>query len=148
MSEQNLAGMAAIVTGGGTGIGRATAIELASRGCDIALCGRRVEPLEETARAVTALGRKAHVASVDVGDAAAAAAFAAEVVKTIGKVDILVNNAGVTRDNLLMRMSEEEWDAVIDTNLKVNGVLEGKVNYTRVVGLIMDYYYHGPVSGV
>ena len=118
MSEQNLTGLAAIVTGGGTGIGRATAIELASRGCDIALCGRRVEPLEETARAVTALGRKAHVASVDVGDAAAAAAFAAEVVKTFGKVDILVNNAGVTRDNLLMRMSEEEWDAVVDTNLK------------------------------
>ena len=118
MPEQNLLGQAAIVTGGGTGIGRAIALELASRGCDIALCGRRVEPLEETAQAVAALGRKTHVASVDVSDGAAAAAFVADVVKAFGKIDILVNNAGVTRDNLLVRMSEEEWDTVVDTNLK------------------------------
>lgn len=108
----------AIVTGAGTGIGKAIALDLAARGCDLAICARRIEPLQETAAEIAKLGRKTFVASVDVTKGDAVQAFVADAVKALGKVDILVNNAGVTRDNLLMRMSEEEWDAVLDTNLK------------------------------
>lgn len=114
----NLEGKPAIVTGGGTGIGRAIALELARSGCPVAICARRAEPLAETAAAIEALGGRCIAASVDVSDSAAAAEFVARTIAEFGRLEILVNNAGVTRDNLLMRMSEEEWDAVIETNLK------------------------------
>ncbi len=108
----------AIVTGAGSGIGKAIALELASRGCDVAVCGRRLEPLQATAAEITALGRRAFAASADVSNGEAVTAFVADVQKAFGHIDILVNNAGLTRDNLLIRMSEEEWDAVLATNLK------------------------------
>ena len=108
----------AIVTGAGSGIGKAIALELASRGCDVAVCGRRLEPVQATAAEITALGRRAYAASADVSNGESVTAFVAEVLKTFGHIDILVNNAGLTRDNLLIRMSEEEWDAVLGTNLK------------------------------
>ena len=108
----------AIVTGAGSGIGKAIALELASRGCDVAVCGRRLEPVQATAAEITALGRRAYAASADVSNGESVTAFVADVLKTFGHIDILVNNAGLTRDNLLIRMSEEEWDAVLGTNLK------------------------------
>lgn len=108
----------AIVTGAGSGIGRAIALHLAECGCDVAICGRRLEPVQETAAAIEAAGRRAYAASVDVSNGDAVAAFVQSVQKEFGKIDILVNNAGVTRDNLLIRMSEEEWDTVLNTNLK------------------------------
>ena len=108
----------AIVTGAGSGIGKAIALELASRGCDVAVCGRRLEPVQATAAEITALGRRAYAASADVSNGESVTAFVAEVLKAFGHIDILVNNAGLTRDNLLIRMSEEEWDAVLGTNLK------------------------------
>ncbi len=108
----------AIVTGAGSGIGKAIALELASRGCDVAVCGRRLEPLQATAAEITALGRRAYAASADVSNGESVTAFVADVLKAFGHIDILVNNAGLTRDNLLIRMSEEEWDAVLGTNLK------------------------------
>ena len=111
-------GKVAIITGGGTGIGRATALELARGGCAIALCARRVEPLAETAAAIEALGGRCMTASVDVADGAAVSAFVADVIAKFGRLDFLVNNAGVTRDNLLMRMGDDEWDTVMATNLK------------------------------
>lgn len=114
----NFEGKTAIVTGGGTGIGRAIALELAKGGCAVAICARRSEPLEETAAAIKALGGRCFAAPVDVANGTAAAEFVAKTIAEFGKLDILVNNAGVTRDNLLMRMSEDEWDTVIDTNLK------------------------------
>lgn len=114
----DLGGKTAIVTGGGTGIGRAIALELAQSGCSVAICARRAEPLAETAAAIEALGGRCLAAPVDVTDGAAAAEFTAKTIAEFGGLDILVNNAGVTRDNLLMRMSEEEWDAVMGTNLK------------------------------
>lgn len=114
----NFEGKTAIVTGGGTGIGRAIALELAKGGCAVAICARRAEPLEETAAAIKALGGRCSAAPVDVANGTAAAEFVAKTIAEFGKLDILVNNAGVTRDNLLMRMSEDEWDTVIDTNLK------------------------------
>ena len=108
----------AIVTGGGSGIGQAIALGLAREGCDVALCGRRLEPLQETVRQIEALGRRALALSVDVSRGEAVQGFVDEVVKVFGRVDILVNNAGVTRDNLLIRMTEEQWDEVLTTNLK------------------------------
>lgn len=123
----SLQGKTAIVTGGGTGIGRAIALALAAEGCGVALCGRRVEPLNETAAAAGALGARCTVASLDVTDSAAVAAFVSETAKAAGSIDILVNNAGVTRDNLLMRMSDEEWRTVIDTNLT------GAFNFSKAV---------------
>ena len=108
----------AIVTGAGSGIGKAIALELASRGCDVAVCGRRLEPVQATAAEIEAMGRRAYAASADVSSGESVAAFVADVMKAFGHIDILVNNAGVTRDNLLIRMSEEEWDAVLGTNLK------------------------------
>lgn len=111
-------GKVAIITGGGTGIGRATALELVRGGCAVALCARRVEPLAETSAAIEALGGRCMTASVDVADGAAVSAFVADVIAKFGRLDFLVNNAGVTRDNLLMRMGDDEWDTVMATNLK------------------------------
>ena len=108
----------AIVTGAGSGIGKAIALELASRGCDVAVCGRRLEPVQATAAEITALGRRAFAASADVSNGESVTAFVTEALKAFGHIDILVNNAGLTRDTLLIRMSEEEWDAVLGTNLK------------------------------
>lgn len=108
----------AIVTGAGSGIGKAIALELAACGCAVAVCGRRLEPVQATAQEIEALGHKAFAASADVASGESVSAFVAEVTKLFGRIDILVNNAGVTRDNLLIRMSEEEWDSVLATNLK------------------------------
>src|SRR5262245_26596511 len=108
----------AVVTGAGRGIGRAIALKLASEGAEVACVSRSVENSEKVAIEVRALGRKAWAHAVDVADGAAVAAAAEKILADAGRVDILVNNAGITRDGLLMRMSEADWDAVLDTNLK------------------------------
>ena len=108
----------AVVTGAGRGIGRAIALKFASEGADVVCVSRPAENSEKTATEVRALGRKACALAVDVSDSAAVNAAAEKILAECGKVDILVNNAGVTRDGLLMRMSDADWDAVLDTNLK------------------------------
>jgi len=108
----------AVVTGAGRGIGRAIALKFAAEGADIACVSRTVENSEKVANEVRSLGRKAWAHAVDVADAAAVGAAAEKILAEAGKVDILVNNAGVTRDGLLMRMSDADWDTVLDTNLK------------------------------
>jgi len=108
----------AVVTGAGRGIGRAIALKFAATGADVACVSRTPENSEKVAAEIRALGRKAWAHAVDVADAAAVNAAAAKILAECGKVDILVNNAGVTRDDLLMRMSEADWDAVLNTNLK------------------------------
>src|SRR3989442_7544177 len=113
-----LAQQLALVTGAGRGIGRAIALKFATEGADIVCVSRRAENAEKVAQEVRALGRRAWAHAVDVADAAAVAAAAEQVLAETGRIDILVNNAGVTRDGLLMRMSEEDWDTVLDTNLK------------------------------
>ena len=108
----------AVVTGAGRGIGRAIALKFASEGADVVCVSRTAENSEKVAGEVRALGRKAWALAVDVSDAAAVNAAAEKILADCGKVDILVNNAGVTRDGLLMRMSDADWDAVLNTNLK------------------------------
>ena len=113
-----LANQIAVISGAGRGIGRAIALKLATAGADIVCISRTVENAEKVAQEVRALGRKAWSHAVDVADATAVTAVAGKILSEAGKVDILVNNAGMTRDGLLMRMSEADWDVVLDTNLK------------------------------
>jgi len=108
----------AVVTGAGRGIGRAIALKFAAEGADVACVSRTQENSEKVAVEIRALGRKAWAHAVDVADAAAVGAAAEKILAECGRVDILVNNAGVTRDDLLMRMNEADWDVVLDTNLK------------------------------
>jgi 3-oxoacyl-[acyl-carrier protein] reductase len=113
-----LANQIAVVTGAGRGIGRAIALKFASEGADVACVSRTAENSEKVANEVRALGRKAWAYALDVADAAAVTAAAEKILFEAGRVDILVNNAGITRDGLMMRISEADWDAVLDTNLK------------------------------
>ncbi|HYF13496.1 MAG TPA: 3-oxoacyl-[acyl-carrier-protein] reductase [Phycisphaerales bacterium] len=107
----------ALVTGASRGIGRAIAQRLAREGRHVVLVSRSEGPLNEARAAITDAGGKADVLAVDVGDRAAWAKALEGVVERHGRLDILVNNAGITRDNLSLRMSDEEWDSVISTNL-------------------------------
>ena len=114
----DLTGKAAIVTGGSRGIGRAIAVRLARQGADVAFSYRGNESAaEETKSAVEAQGRRAIARQGNVTDPAAANALVAAALETFGRVDILVNSAGITRDDLVMRMTDEAWHAVIETNL-------------------------------
>ncbi len=114
----HLANQIAVVTGAGRGIGRAIALKFAAEGADVVCVSRTAENSEKAADEIRALGRKAWAHAVDVADGAAVAAAGERILAEAGRVDILVNNAGVTRDGLLMRMSEADWDTVLDTNLK------------------------------
>lgn len=109
----------AVVTGGSRGIGRAIALSLAEAGADVAIfyAGNQTAA-EETIAAIREKGRKAEAFQVDVSRSDQVEQAFKEVQSSLGQVNILVNNAGITRDNLLMRMKETEWDQVIDTNLK------------------------------
>jgi 3-oxoacyl-[acyl-carrier protein] reductase len=113
-----LANKIAVITGAGRGIGRAIALKFAAAGADIVCVSRTMENAEKVAAEVRALGRKAWAHAVDVADASAVTAAVEKILAEAGKVDILVNNAGVTRDGLLMRMSEANWETVLNTNLK------------------------------
>lgn len=115
----SLEGKCAIVTGGGRGIGKAVCLELAAQGANVALCYAGSEAAaQETAAACEALGVKALAVRCDVSDAHQVTALMDAVMEQLGQIDILVNNAGVTRDGLLMSMKEEDFDAVLATNLK------------------------------
>jgi len=111
-------GKVAVVTGAARGIGQEISRRLAQEGADVALCDLQAEWLAETAGIVEGLGRKALSLAVDVGDSEAVNACINEVIKVFGKVDIMVNNAGITKDTLLVRMSDDDWDAVLRVNLK------------------------------
>lgn len=113
-----LANQIAVVTGGGRGIGRAIALKFAAEGADVVVVSRTAANSEKVAEEIRALGRRAWAFAVDVADSAAVTAAAEQILAATERVDILVNNAGVTRDGLLMRMSDEDWDTVLDTNLK------------------------------
>ena len=108
----------AVVTGAGRGIGRAIALKLASQGADIVAVDLKTDFVQETVEEVRKRGRKAWAVAANVSEAASVEAAAEQILKEAGRVDILVNNAGITKDGLLMRMSEADWDAVLDINLK------------------------------
>ena len=128
----HLEGKVAIVTGASRGIGRAVAINLAQSGADIVVNYSGSEgAAQETVEAVQALGRKAIKFKANVANADEVASMVEEAHKEFGHIDILVNNAGITRDGLLMRMKDEDFDAVIDINLK------GVYLVTKAVSKIM-----------
>jgi 3-oxoacyl-[acyl-carrier protein] reductase len=120
-----------IVTGGARGIGREIALLFAKEGSDIALCDVNAEALNSTAKEIEALGRKVLTGVVDVTKSGQVDSFTQKTLDNFGKIDILVNNAGITRDGLLVRMSENDWDLVLDINLK------GAFNCTKSVSRIM-----------
>ena len=135
----------ALVTGASGGIGAAVARALHAQGATVALCGTRVAPLEALA---ADLGERAFVTPCDLSDGAAVDALPKQAAEAMGGLDILVNNAGITRDNLFMRMSDAEWDAVIAVNLtaafrlmraSVRGMMKARwgriVSVTSIVGV-------------
>ena len=145
----DLSSKCAVVTGAARGLGQAIAVKLAEAGADVALCDLHSDGLQETAAKVRATGRRAEVYSVNVADADSVATGVKAIEVDFGKIDVLVNNAGITKDGLLMRMSEADWDAVLDVNLKgvflctkavMRGMMKQRsgaiVNIASVIGLM------------
>lgn len=128
MTEKQFEGRSAIVTGGTRGIGKAIVTELAKRGCSVAFnYSKSADEADALRTEIEKLGVKAYSAQCDVANTEAAAEFVGAVKEAFGTIDYLVNNAGITRDQLIMRMKEEDWDSVIDTNLK------GAWNFSKAV---------------
>ena len=135
----DLTGKCALVTGASGGIGADIARTLHAAGATVGLSGTRVDPLEALA---AELGERAHVLPCNLGDADAVAALPKQATEAMGTVDVLVNNAGITRDNLFMRMSDDEWQSVLDVNLTATfklckGVMRGmmKARWGRIVNI-------------
>ncbi|AGP61622.1 MULTISPECIES: SDR family NAD(P)-dependent oxidoreductase [Mycobacterium] len=113
----SMQGRVAVITGGGTGIGRASALVLAEHGADVVLAGRREEPLKATAGEIEALGRRALAVSTDVTDAAACQSLVDTTLAEFGRLDVLLNNAGGGETKSLMKWTDDEWHQVLDLNL-------------------------------
>jgi 3-oxoacyl-[acyl-carrier protein] reductase len=137
-----LDGKVALVTGAARGIGRAIAESLAAAGADVAVCDLKEEWLAETVAAIQQLGRKALALGVDVSDSAGVDQTIEKTVAGLGRLDILVNNAGITKDGLLMRMSDADWDAVINVNLR------GTFLFTRAVSKPMMKQRSGVIVNI
>lgn len=135
-------GRVAIVTGASQGIGETIARELAAEGATVVLVDVQRDKLEAVAGSIIAAGGRAEARDADVGDAAAADGVAAAVAAAHGRIDHLVNNAGITRDTLLMRMKEEDWDAVLRVNLK------GAFNFSRAVLRTMIAARYGRIVNI
>ena len=132
----------AIVTGGARGIGEAISLRLAAEGAKIAIVDILLDVAEETAKKFVELGYEAKAYAANVAKVEDAEATVKQVIADFGRVDILVNNAGITKDNLIMRMSEAEWDAVIAVNLK------GTFNFTKAVVSPMGRQRAGKIVNV
>lgn len=140
-------GRIALVTGAGQGIGRACALDLAEAGARVVLAARSIDKLEAVAAEIAEAGGEAHTVALDVGSAESVSDAFKQIQKDVGPVEILVNNAGITRDGVAVRMSEEDWSAVLETNLTgafrcakaaMRGMMKARwgriVNITSVVG--------------
>jgi len=132
----------ALVTGAAQGIGKAIAETLAKEGANVAICDVNIEKAEETAKELAKLGIKTAAYKTNVSVAAECDALIDSTVKDLGKLDILVNNAGVTRDGLLIRMSEQDWDLVIAINLK------GTFNCTKAAVKTMMKARYGRIINI
>ncbi len=137
-----LEGKIAIVTGASRGIGRCTALQLAQSGADLIVCARSEAPLKELVVEIEALGRRALAVVVDVVNTEDVKNLIDQALATFGRIDILVNNAGITRDGLLLRMKDADWDAVLDTNLKSAFLL------TRAVAKSMSKQRSGRIINI
>jgi len=131
-----------VVTGGARGIGFVIAGEFARNGSDIALCDVNEENLAKAKNELEKTGRKVYIQKVDVTKPAEVQTFIQNILDNFGKIDILINNAGITRDNLLVRMGEAEWDAVINVNLK------GVFNCTKAVAKPMMKQRSGKIVNI
>jgi 3-oxoacyl-[acyl-carrier protein] reductase len=119
MLNLDLTGKKAIVTGGSRGIGKSIALSLANSGADVAIIyAHNAEKAKETTEDIEGLGRKSIALKCDVSNESEVEVAVTNIYNELGKIDILINNAGITKDGLLMRMSVEDWDAVLDANLK------------------------------
>jgi 3-oxoacyl-[acyl-carrier protein] reductase len=138
----DLSGQVAIVTGAARGLGRAIAETLAAAGAKVACVDVNADALGETVAALNAAGRTAIALTCDVTDSRRVGEVVDEVVKTLGGLHILVNNAGITRDNVVLRMKDEQWDAVIGINLK------GTFLFTRAAARPMIKAHRGRIINI
>ena len=137
-----LAGKVALVTGAAQGIGKAVALLLAQNGADIVVSDINLEKAEETAKEIEAMGRKAMAIKVDVANSGDVERMVQTILERFGQIDVLVNNAGIARDKLILRMTEEDWDAVLDINLK------GTFNCTKAVVRHMSRQRSGKIVNI
>jgi 3-oxoacyl-[acyl-carrier protein] reductase len=138
----SLTGQVAIVTGASRGIGRAIALKLAEQGAAVVVTATSVAAAQKTADEIAAAGGKSLAVKVDVSQAAEVEELFKEAAAAFGRLDILVNNAGITKDGLLLRMKESDWDAVMDVNLK------GAFNCTREAAKVMSKARYGRIVNV
>ncbi|GAB7027309.1 3-oxoacyl-[acyl-carrier-protein] reductase [Geotalea toluenoxydans] len=138
----SLNGRVAIVTGASRGIGKAVALKLAADGADLVVTATSLETAQATADEITSAGGKALAVKVDVSVTAEVEGLFAAAVKEFGRIDILVNNAGITRDGLLLRMKDDDWNAVLDINLK------GAFNCTREAAKYMTKARYGRIVNI
>ena len=138
----DFSGNVALITGAGQGIGRDLALKFAENGADIAVCDVQEDKVSETAALCAAKGVKANSYVCDVRDFASVTDTMNKVLDNFNKIDILINNAGVTRDGLLMKMSEQDWDFVLSVNLK------GSFNFTKAVSRIMMKQRKGAIVNI
>jgi len=131
-----------IVTGGARGIGEAIALRLAEEGSNIAICDVNPDALEAAKKKIEAKGREVLTEKVDVTNLEDVQSFTQKVLDKFGKIDILINNAGITRDGLLVRMSDQDWDAVLNVNLK------GTFNCTKIVAKAMMKQRAGKIVNI
>jgi 3-oxoacyl-[acyl-carrier protein] reductase len=137
-----LKGKVALVTGGAQGIGKAVALTLARHGADVIVADVNLEKARETAKEVEAAGRSAMAVNVDVTRLSDVEQMVESAMGHFGKVDILINNAGIARDKLILRMTEEDWDAVLDVNLK------GTFNCTKAIIKHMSKQRSGKIVNI
>jgi len=137
-----LLGKVALVTGAAQGIGKAIALLLAEKGADVVVSDINVEKAQETAREIEEKGRKSMALKVNVADPDEVEKMVEAIIERFSRIDILVNNAGITRDKLLLRMSSEDWDAVLDVNLK------GVFNCTKSVIKYMSKQRSGKIVNI
>jgi 3-oxoacyl-[acyl-carrier protein] reductase len=131
MCESALEGKVALITGGARGIGKEIAMLFARNGSNIAICDVNLEEAEKTAQEIRGLGRESLAFKADVTDSSQVQDMVDKILDKFNKIDILINNAGITKDNLLLRMSEDDWDKVIAVNLK------GTFVCTKLVSKVM-----------